>query len=319
MWKVVLRRFLLMIPQLFILSIIVFILAKFMPGDPFSGMIGPNIKPEVLEQLREKAGLNDPWHEQYIRWIKNIFKGDFGRSYTFKTPVTEVIGNRMINTFWLSLACLITQYAFSLPLGILAGRYNESKFDKAVNFYNFVTFAFPGFIFYLIMILVFSYELGWFPATGYKDPNMTGIIGNIVGRLKYIILPALCYGFIATTGIVQYLRNEIIDAKTMDYVRTARSKGVPISKVYSKHIFRNSLLPIAAFFGFQITNLISGSVFMETIFSYDGMGKLFISSIIGRDYSVITALILLFGFMTLLGGLLSDIIMSIVDPRIRIE
>ena len=124
---------------------------------------------------------------------------------------------------------------------------------------------------------------------------------------------------IATTGTVQYLRNEIIDAKSSDYVRTARSKGVPIKKVYTHHIFRNSLLPIAAFFGFQLTNLISGSVFMETIFSYPGMGKLFIDSVLSRDYSVLTALIMIFGFMTLLGSLLSDIIMSIVDPRIRIE
>ena len=134
-----------------------------------------------------------------------------------------------------------------------------------------------------------------------------------------MILPALCYAMIATTGTVQYLRNEIIDAKSSDYVRTARSKGVPIKKVYTHHIFRNSLLPIAAFFGFQLTNLISGSVFMETIFSYPGMGKLFIDSVLSRDYSVLTALIMIFGFMTLLGSLLSDIIMSIVDPRIRIE
>lgn len=318
MWKVVLRRVLLMIPQLFILSILVFILAKFMPGDPFTGMIGPNVKPEVLEELRRKAGLYDPWHIQYMRWMKNVFRGDLGKSFTYGVPIAGLIKERIGNTFWLSLLCFITMYAFSLPLGILSGRYSDSKFDKAVILYNFVTYAFPGFIFYLVMILVFSYTLGWFPASGSVDPGVSGF-SYIVSRLRYMILPALCYGFIATTSTVQYLRNEIIDAKTSDYVRTARSKGVPISKVYSKHIFRNSLLPIAAFVGFQITSLIAGSIFMETIFSYPGMGGLFIQSIKGRDYSVLNALILLFGFMTLLGGLLSDIIMSIVDPRIRIE
>lgn len=134
-----------------------------------------------------------------------------------------------------------------------------------------------------------------------------------------MLLPALSYALIATTGTVQYLRNEIIDAKTQDYVRTARAKGVPTKKVYSHHIFRNSLLPIAAFFGFQITGLLGGSVMIETVFAYPGMGSLFIESINSRDYSVITTLVLLYGLLTLMGSLLSDIIMSIVDPRIRID
>lgn len=134
-----------------------------------------------------------------------------------------------------------------------------------------------------------------------------------------MLLPAMTYAILGTTAVIQYLRSEIIDAKSMDYVRTARSKGIPIKKVYSRHIFRNSLLPIAAFLGFTITGLLGGSIFIETIFGYQGMGQLFIQSISSRDYSVITALVLLFGFLTLLGSLLSDIIMSIVDPRIRID
>lgn len=134
-----------------------------------------------------------------------------------------------------------------------------------------------------------------------------------------MILPAITAAVLRTTGTIQYLRNEVIDAKTQDYVKTARSKGVPIKKVYTHHIFRNSLLPIAAFFGFTITGLLSGSVFIETIFSYSGMGELFITSITSRDYSVMNALVLLFGVLTLFGSLLSDIIMAFVDPRIRIE
>ena len=140
-----------------------------------------------------------------------------------------------------------------------------------------------------------------------------------MGQIISYSLPSITYAILGTTGIIQYLRSEIIDAKAMDYVRTARSKGLPMRKIYTKHIFRNSLLPIAAFLGFTITGLLSGSIFIETIFGYPGMGQLFISSIASRDYSVITALVLLFGFLTLLGSLLSDIIMSIVDPRIRIE
>ena len=318
MWKTVLRRFLLMIPQLLILSILVFVLAKLMPGDPFTGMITPNTDPKQIEALRVKYGFYDPWHIQYIRWIKNMFNGDFGTSYGFKIPVVDLWGQRIGNTFWLSLFCVTFMYALALPLGIFSGRYSGTKFDKAVTFYNFVTYAIPGFIFYLIMILIFAYTFKIFPSSGSVDAGVTGI-NYILNRIHHMLLPAICYSLIANVAVVQYLRNEIIDAKSADYVRTARSKGVPINKVYSKHIFRNSLLPIAAFFGFTLTNLISGSVFMETIFSYPGMGKLFVDSVLSRDYSVLTALILIFGFMTLVGSLLSDIIMSIVDPRIRIE
>ena len=318
MWKTVLKRFLLMIPQLVILSLLVFILAKLMPGDPFSGQITPTTDPKQIEALRIKYGFYDPWYQQYWRWITNIFHGDFGTSYTFKLPVSTLLAQRVGNTFWLSLLCVTFLYALALPLGIFSGRYSGGKFDKAVTFYNFVTYAIPGFIFYLIMILVFGYTLHWFPASGSVDAGVTGF-AYVISRLRHMILPALCYAMIATTGTVQYLRNEIIDAKASDYVRTARSKGVPIDKVYTHHIFRNSLLPIAAFFGFTLTGLISGSVFMETIFGYPGMGKLFIEAIQSRDYSVLTTLIMIFGFMTLVGSLLSDIIMSIVDPRIRIE
>lgn len=133
------------------------------------------------------------------------------------------------------------------------------------------------------------------------------------------MLPSITYALLATTGTIRYLRSEIIDSKSLDYVRTARAKGVPESVVYSRHIFRNSILPIATFLGWTITSLFGGSIFIETIFNYPGMGQLFISSIGSRDYPIITTLILFYGFMSLLGSLLSDIILTIVDPRIRIE
>ena len=318
MWKTILRRVLLMIPQLFILSIFVFALAKFMPGDPFSGMINPNTPPQRIEELREKAGLNDPVPQQYVRWLKNAAHGDFGKSYTMKMPVAKVIGERAKNTFWLSLLSLVLMYAIAIPLGIKAGRSAGSKADQAINLYNFLTLSIPGFVMYLVTLLIFGYRLKWFPTGGSVAVGVQGA-SYVLSRLYHMLLPALSYALIATTGTVQYLRNEIIDAKTQDYVRTARAKGVPTKKVYTHHIFRNSLLPIAAFLGFQITGLLGGSVMIETVFAYPGMGKLFIESITSRDYSVITTLVLLYGLLTLMGSLLSDIIMTIVDPRIRID
>jgi len=321
MWKTVLRRALVMIPQLIILSIIVFALGKMMPGDPFTGLITPNIDPSTIAEMREKAGLNNPIPVQYKDWMVRILKdGDFGKSYTYKVPVTSLIGERALNTLWLSLLTLILTYLISIPMGIYAGRYQNSHFDKAVIVYNFVSFAIPMFVFALIMLLIFGYKLGWCPTTGSVEIGVQkGTFAYALSKLHYMILPAITAAILRTTYTIQYLRNEVIDAKTQDYVKTARSKGVPVNKIYSNHIFRNSLLPIAAFFGFEITGLLSGSVFIETIFGYSGMGELFISSIGSRDYSVMNALVLLFGFLTLLGSLLSDIIMSAVDPRIRIE
>ena len=322
MWKTVVRRILIMIPQLFILSVLVFLIGKMMPGDPFTGLLGnPNVKASRIEELRELAGLNAPWPVQYKNWMGRILlHGDFGVSYTYQIPVTDKIKLPAQNTMWLSLLTVVLTYALAVPLGIYAGRYNGSKFDKAVLVYNFITYAIPTFILSLLSLLLFGYRFRIFPTSGFVGLEAIGNTGKyIVSRIYHMLLPAMTAAVLRTTGIVQYLRNEVIDAKSQDYVKTARSKGVPIDKVYTHHIFRNSLLPIAAFFGFTITGLLAGSIFVETIFMYQGMGMLFIESIMARDYSVINALTLLYGALALFGSLLSDIIMIIVDPRIRIE
>ncbi|MEK4762581.1 oligopeptide ABC transporter permease [Viridibacillus sp. FSL E2-0187] len=320
MWKTILRRFLVMIPQLFVLSLLIFIMAKFMPGDPFTGLITPETDPSVIEELREKAGLNDPWYTQYYHWITNALKGDFGDSYTYKVAVSTLIGERALNTLWLSLLSVFLLYAIGIPLGVLAGRFQDTILDKIIVFYSFISYAIPTFVLALIFLFLFGYQFPIFPTSGTVDVKYDpGTMAYYWNKIYHMLLPAITYALLGTVGIIQYLRTEIIDSKSMDYVKTARSKGLPISKVYSKHIFRNSILPIAAFFGFTITGLLGGSIFIETIFGYPGMGQLFISSIQSRDYSVITTLVMLFGFLALLGSLLSDIIMSIVDPRIRIE
>ncbi|WP_124057668.1 oligopeptide ABC transporter permease [Vaginisenegalia massiliensis] len=320
MWKTILRRILLMIPQIIILSILVFALASLMPGDALTGMIDPNISPEQIAAMREKLGLNKPVHERYIDWASKALVGDFGRSWAHKQPVLSIIGQRIWPTLWLSLLTVIITYAIALPLGLFAGRYQNSFFDKAVNFYTFFSYSIPTFVLGLLSLWFFGYTLNLFPTRGTVGSGVTpGTIQYMMSRLEHMILPALVLGFLGTTGIIQYLRTGVIDAKTQDYVRTAKAKGVPENVVFRRHIFRNSLLPIAAFMGYTITGLISGSIITERIFTYQGMGQLFLTSITGRDYSVMTALVLLFGLMTLLGTLLSDIIMVFVDPRIRID
>ncbi len=320
MWKTVVRRMLLMIPQLFVLSLLVFILAQMMPGDALTGLISPEIDQNAVEALRIASGYYDPWYVKYGRWMAGIFQGDFGISYNYKLPVLEVIGPRALNSFYLSLYALILMYAASIPIAIHAGKKPGSHFDKAVVFANFFIFAIPSFVLYLLFILIFGYKLHLFPTIGSVDPNTIGQpIAYFFSRIYYMTMPAICLAIISSVGTIQYLRNEVIDAKTQEYVKTARAKGVPMKKVYSHHIFRNSLLPIAAFFGFQITGLLGGSVIAESIFNFQGMGKFFLEAINTRDYSVVTTLILLYGFLSLLGSLISDITMSIVDPRIRID
>lgn len=320
MWKTILRRVLLMLPQIFILSVLAFLIAKMMPGDPFTGLITPETDPNTIEALRVKSGFYDPLPVQYWNWISKAFRGDFGQSYTYKYEVTKLIGQRIGNTVWLSLLTLILTYLIALPLGMIAGRFQNSWADKVIVVYTFITYSIPVFVFALILLWLFGYTLGWFPTRGSVDSDVVaGTMGYYVNKFHHMILPAFTMAILSTTGTIQYLRTGVIDAKSQDYVRTARAKGVPENVVFNRHIFRNSILPIAAFLGYEFTGLIGGSVFIENIFSYPGMGNLFVTSIQGRDYSVILALLLLFGTATLLGTLLSDIIMSIVDPRVRVQ
>ena len=320
MWKFILRRILIMIPQILLLSIIVFMLAKMMPGDALSGMIGPDVDPQTLEERREELGLNDPWYQQYGRWVADAVRGDLGQSFRFKMPVTELISDRLVNTFWLSLTTLIITYLIAIPLGITSGRYNDTWADRFITGYTYIGFAAPLFIFALVMLWIFGFKLGWFPTGGSVEPGLTpGTFDYFLSKFYHLLLPALAYALITVVSTVQYLRSEIIDTKHKDFIITARAKGAPESRVYSRHILRNSLLPIAAFFGYEITGLIGGTIFIEQIFAYPGMGQLFFESINLRDYSVVTSTVLLFGIAAILGALISDIILSLVDPRIRIK
>ena len=319
MIKTIIRRILIMIPELVILSILVFMLAKLMPGDPFTGLLTPQTSAEQIHQLKVQAGLYDPWYVQYWHWIVRMFHGDLGMSYQFKSPVASLIAERATNTLWLSLLTVILSYAIAIPLGVIAGRYENSQKDKLIQFYSFVVYAIPAFVFYLLGVYIFGYKLHWFPTSGSVSVNAESGLSYLFSRIDHMILPAVLMALLSTTSIIQYLRSEIIDNTDQDFVKMARAKGVSEKLVFWKHILRNSLLPIAAFFGYSITGLLGGSIFVETIFGYPGMGLLFMDSIGSRDYSVITALVMLYGALNLLGTLLSDIVLSIVDPRVRIE
>lgn len=311
-----------MIPQLLLLSLIIFVLAKAMPGDAVSGAIqgNPDVSAEQLEEIRGKMGLNDPWYTQYSRWLGNFVQGDMGMSYVHQQPVTALLAGRLGNTFLLSLTTLIVSYLIAIPLGIIAGRWHQSWADKLIVGYNYFSIATPLFVFALLILFVFGFYFNWFPLGGSVDIQAEGGSWEyVVSKARHLVLPTLSGALLATAGTIQYLRNDIIETKLKDFVKTARAKGVPERRVYTDHVLRNSLLPIAAFLGYEITLLISGSIFIESIYSYPGLGQLFVQSISTRDFTVVSALVMISGAAVIVGTMLSDIILSIVDPRIRIE
>jgi len=321
MWKTVVRRLLILIPQLIALSIIVFVLAQFMPGDALRGQVEPGAPPGELARLREEAGLNDPWYTQYFRWVSSIARGDFGRSLQHRVPVTTVIGESMMNTVRLSIVTSILLYLIAIPLGLIAGRKHGRLPDKIILFYIFLFFSIPTIVMAIVMIFIFAFRLEWFPAMNSVDvmAAFQGGWAAFSSRMYHLVLPSLVGAILGGTGVIYFLRNQVIDVQTSDYITTARAKGVPENRVYTHHVLRNALLPIAGGMGASIAAVFIGSVFIETIFSLNGMGLLFINSMVGRDWPVANALIMFYAIVGVLAGLLADLTIMLVDPRIRIK
>lgn len=248
MIKLILKRFLLMIPLLFLISIVVFSLAIIQPGDPFSGQYNSHVKQEAIDAQREKLGLNDSIPTQYVRWIGNVAHGNLGESIKYKRPVMDLIIERMPNTILLGVVSLIITYILSFILGIISGRYAYSLGDYTIQVFNYVMLAIPSFIAGVFAIYIFAFQFPIFPFQGSVNINLQeGSFTYYLSKLYHTILPALTLGLLSTAGYIQYLRNDIIDNANKDYVLTAKAKGLTINKIYNKHILRNSLIPIITF------------------------------------------------------------------------
>ncbi|MFJ7738879.1 oligopeptide ABC transporter permease [Lysinibacillus sp. NPDC097287] len=321
MLQYTLRRLLGMIPLLLLISLVVFTLAKMMPGDAFAGEIDPsNTNPEYIAEMREKLGYNDPIIVQYGRWISDFVQGDFGKSTAYKKPAAEIIAQRIPNTLFLAGTSLIITYILAFIMGMYAGRKPYTLGDNLIATYNYLALAIPSFVAGIVAIYFFSFKLGWFPFNGSVSVGLEeGTLAYYVSKVKHVILPALVLGLMGTAAYTQFLRNDIIENSRKDYVRTARSKGTKESTIYNKHILRNSIIPLVTYLGFDIATLISGAVITETIFTYPGIGALFLESVGRRDYAVMMSITMLLSFLTLFGNLIADLLYGIVDPRIRLE
>ncbi|KAA6453313.1 ABC transporter permease [Bacillus swezeyi] len=311
----IIRRTLMSIPILFGITILSFAIMKAAPGDPMALMMDPTISAGDREKFIEKYGLNEPEHIQYLKWLGNMVQGDFGTSIVRKgTPVTDLIVARLPNTLLLMLVSTIMALLISIPLGILSARRPYSKLDYGITFTSFIGLAVPNFWLGLILIMFLAVNLGWFPTGGVMTLNADFSLWD---RIHHLILPAFVLATADMAGLTRYTRSSMLDVLRQDYMRTARAKGFKENRVVYKHGLRNGLLPVITIFGLMIPSFIGGAVVTEQIFSWPGLGKLFVDSAFQRDYPVIMAMTVISATLVVIGNLIADILYAMVDPRIE--
>ncbi|MCM3088156.1 ABC transporter permease [Bhargavaea ginsengi] len=320
MLKYTLRRVLGMIPMLILVSIVVFFLAKAMPGDSLSGEIDPNnTNPEYIEEMREKLGYNDPVYVQYYRWVTDFMQGDFGKSTRYKMPVADLIAEKLPNTIFLALTSLLITYVLAFAMGMYSGRKPYTVGDNLIAGFNYAGIAIPSFVAGVFAVYFFAFKLNWFPFAGSVDIEIDkGTLDYWMSRIHHVMLPAFVLGMFSTASYTQFLRNDLIENSRKDFVRTALAKGTPMGKIYNVHILRNSIIPLVTFLGFDIAALVGGAIITEKIFTYPGIGLLFLDSVNNRDYPTVMAITMMLSAMVLIGNLIADILYGIVDPRIRL-
>lgn len=322
----IIRRLLWMIPILLGVSIICFGLLKQAPGDPVAVLVadaratGTQITVDDRERLREQYGLNRPVYLQYLDWLGQVVRGNLGVSTRTNAPVSEVILNRLPNTLRLTVAALILTLVIALPLGILSAVKQYSKLDYFLTAFNFIGISIPQFWLALMLLYFFGVTVGWFPTRGMGSPYAEpGLWNSITDVFRYYTLPVLSVTLVSLAGYMRYQRAAMLEVIRQDYIRTARAKGLSEAVVILKHGWRNALIPILTLLGYVLVILIEGSIVVEVIFSWPGMGDLVVTSLGERDYPVVMAIVLLSAIGILIGTLLSDILYAIVDPRVRYD
>jgi peptide/nickel transport system permease protein len=308
----ILRRLLLLIPVLLIVGIIVFTLIHLTPGDPASMMLGRDATLEQKEALRERLGLNEPFHVQFITWFGNAIRLDFGDSLFLGQPVSEALKDRVQPTGLLTLYSLTLSILIAFPAGVIAAVRRNSLLDRLLMVMSISGAAIPGFFLGIMLILLFAVILGWLPSGGYAD-----IREEPVQHFKYMILPTVALGFSAAGLLARLVRSTMLDVLSEDYVRTAYAKGLPNRHVVLRHALRNALLPALTLIGISLAGMLGGSIVIETVFSIPGMGRLLVQSVVRRDFPVVQGAVLTIATIEVLVMLLIDVLYVYVDPRIR--
>ena len=318
------KRLIYIVFVFFIISILMFAIYKSLPGDPVRMMMGDNVKPEVWQQqydtIKESLGLDKPVPVQYVRWMGNMLRGDFGYSTEYRRPVKDVIGVPMRNTVVLNLVSMFLVFIVAVPLGIAQAVKKNGIFDKIVQVVTIVGYSVPSFVIALLAIYIFAIRFPIFPISGVKTAGFTGTgMEVLLDSAKHMVLPVLVMSIGGIGSIARYVRASMIEALRMDYIKTARSKGLREKVVIYVHAFRNALIPIVTVTTMWLIGLFGGSIVIESIFLWDGLGKMMITGLNQRDFSVVLAMQMFYVVLSLAGNVLMDIAYTLVDPRVRLE
>lgn len=319
------RRLLQAVPILLGIVTLTFLLLHLAPGDPATAYFNPNVSPEIIERMRENLGLNLPLHEQYLRWLRSFFTGDFGYSFGQHRPVAQVIADALPNTLVLSAVSLLLIFVLGCAVGALQAVRQYSALDIATTFVSLFIYSMPGFWLGLMLILLFSSpavpEVLRLPISGVTsiDYEFMAPAQRLLDRARHLVLPSFALGIASAAGVSRYMRGAMLEVLSQDYIRTARAKGLPETAVILRHALRNALIPIVSLLGLYLPLLFGGSIVIEVVFSWPGMGRALYNAILARDYPVVMACTFLFGVLVVFANLVADLLYAVVDPRIRTD
>lgn len=315
MKKYVLKRLLTLIPTIFIVSVVIFMLVHLTPGDPAAMMLGEDATVEDIAALHTKLGLDDPIILQYLRWAWNCLHFDFGTSTAIVgSPVSQLIASHFKPTIFLALYSQLITILLAIPFGMIAARKRGTLVDGALSVFSVLGISLPSFLMGLGMVLLLAVHFRLLPAAGYKD-----ISNGFIPFIRYMTLPALSLGFIHSAYMMRMTKASMLEVLASDYIRMARAKGVSESKLVMKHAFRNALLTIITVVGQGFISALAGAAVVEQLFNIPGIGSLMVNSIDKRDYQTIQAVTLMIAMLNVVINLVIDLIYGFVDPRIRLE
>ena len=325
MIRYLLKRLLQAIPLLLGIVTITFVMIRLAPGDPMDIYLEPTrqrqMDPEVIELIRKRYGLDQPIHVQYVKWVANVARGDFGESFRHRRPVNKLLAEAIPYTLQLTVLALLFDALFGIALGIISAVKQYSLLDKTVTVGSLIVYAIPGFWLALMLVLVFSVQLGWLPTsqTRSMDYEFFSLGGKFLDRLWHLALPVFVMGIASAAGTARYMRNRLLEVLSEEYVVAARARGFPEHTVVVQHAVRNALIPIVTIYGLSLPFLLGGATIIETIFAWPGMGRLTVEAVGGRDYPLIMATTTIAAVLTVLGNLLADVALTVVDPRVSLE
>ena len=312
MYAYIARRLLATLPVMAVVGIAVFLLLHLTPGDPAVVIAGDYARPEDIEKIRERLGLNEPLHIQFFSWVGALLSGDLGTSIFSNLPVAKLIGQRLEPTLALAIATIIFAILVAVPMGVIAAWRAGTMTDRVIMVFAVLGFSVPVFVIGYAMMWLFSITLGWFPVQGYKP-----IGEGFWPFLRSITLPTVALGIIYVALIARITRASMLEVLTEDYMRTARAKGLDNNALLIRHALRNASVPIVTIIGIGIALLIGGVVVTESVFNIPGLGRLTIDAVLRRDYPIIQGVILIFSGAYVIVNLVIDLSYTVLDPRIR--